>query len=165
MKKIFLSLLCAGIGAGMLFLAGCNSSNPVVSSIYSVAYHAGPVINKDYSQSYVVTSREMAYDTTAKDSVRLYKFTGIGRCSCGAETDQTYLLCDSTGKPLYAPGDSGSFGMKILGDETEPFIHGNVQVLTFTQNIDNITMTFVGYVWDGTDSVVITSGKIIAPTQ
>jgi hypothetical protein len=166
MKKILLSLIVVGIGAGFLLFVGCSTtSNPVISSIYSVAYHTGPVLNKDYSQSYVVTTREMVYDTTAKDSVRLYKFTGIGRCSCGAETDQTYFLCDSTGRPLFAPGDSGNFGMKILGNEGEPYIHGNVQVLSYTSSVDNITVTFIGYVWDGTDSVVVTNGKIVAPTQ
>ncbi|HET7153625.1 MAG TPA: hypothetical protein VFJ29_07635 [Candidatus Kapabacteria bacterium] len=161
MKKIFL----IAAGAGLIALAGCNNSNPVVSSIYSISYQAGPVISKSYSQSYVVTSRELKYDTTAKDTVRLYRFTGIGRCSCGAETDQTYFVCDSTGKPIYAPGDSGNFGMKILGNEGEPFIHGNVQILSFVQNIDNITISFSGYVWDGADSVLITDGKLVAPLQ
>ncbi len=183
MNKLLYTLL----GAIVIIAAGCSNPIGPAASIYTMSFNAGVPISKSYSKSYVVMDTQSVMQSNTGTRVAMYSIVGWGQCSCGAETPQAYLICDtlngskpynptansyvasdSNGNSYYTPsdsGDSGNFGMKIIGDETEPFVRGFVTVDTMVKSISQIVISFHGFVISGGDTVLITNGTLTAPPE
>jgi hypothetical protein len=181
MKKTAFIVFIAGVCA----FNGCSNPAGPAASIYSMSFSAGAPVNKNYSKSYVYTDTQSVMQTNTQTLAYVYNFVGWGQCSCGAETPQAYLICDtlngtmpydtaaksyiacdSTAHIFYSPrdtGDYGNFAIKIVGDETEPFVHGSVKINSFTKTVDKIIVAFSGYILVNGDTVQITNGQIVAP--
>ena len=184
-KKYY--LLPILITAILAYATGCTNVVDPAASIYSMSYNAGAPISKSYEKTYIVLDMQSALQANTGTSVSVYNIAGFGQCSCGAETQQvyfvfdtlagsvpynpvakSYLACDSSSNVYYSAKDSadyGNFGMKINGDEGEPYVRGFVKVDTLIKSISQIAVTFHGYVLDGGDTVLITNGSLTAPPQ
>ncbi len=166
MYKQFRTFVAFGAFAAIAFvLSACSDTTTnTPDSLYSVTYHAAAPVNKDYSKSLVETDTVSFYDSVAHRTVRAWRLVGWGRCSCGAVTDQFYLTCDSLGKVVSVPSDSGSCGIKVLGEESELYARGNAQIDSFQRGVDKITVNFHGYVMYMGDTVQLTGGVCVAPS-
>ncbi len=166
MQKQIKTLVAFGALAALAFVvvACSDTTTNTPDSLYSVSFHAAAPVNKDYSKSLVETDTVSFYDSVAQRTVRVWKFVAWGRCSCGAVTDQFYLTCDSLGNVVPVPSDSGSCGVKVLGEETELYARGNAQIDSFQRGVDKITVDFHGYVMYMGDTVRLTGGVLVAPS-
>ena len=157
-------ILAVCAAAAAVFVVACSSTTDSSNtSPYSLAYHAGAPVNQGYSKTIVETHAISWYDSVAKKTVSALRFVGIGRCGCGALTDQVYFVCDSMGMGLVPPADSGSFSFKVNGDLNEAYMHGRLVIDSIIHGVDGYHIGFHARVKVGADSVDITQGSSFAP--
>lgn len=140
-----------------------DSWTPFQRDIYYVHFRAGAPLNKFYSMSLVDPDTITVRDTVTHTNVHAIIFVGFGRCSCGALTDQFVLTCDTLGRPWMRPGDSGSVGIKVAGEQDEPYSWGPVSIQSFKTTTYGYAVHFSGRVKIGSDSVDLTEGDMFAP--